>query len=60
MTRLRIGIGRPEGDVTVPNYVLSLFTAGEREKLEQILAQAVTCLLEHIQSRAPAVPGDRG
>uniref|UniRef100_A0A8C3VNI4 Peptidyl-tRNA hydrolase 1 homolog n=1 Tax=Catharus ustulatus TaxID=91951 RepID=A0A8C3VNI4_CATUS len=53
MTRLRIGIGRPEGDVTVPNYVLSPFSAGEREKLEQILAQAVTCLLEHIRSRAP-------
>ncbi|XP_064249373.1 peptidyl-tRNA hydrolase isoform X1 [Passer domesticus] len=60
MTRLRIGIGRPEGDVTVPDYVLSLFSAGEREKLEQILAQAVTCLLEHIQSRAPTEPGDRG
>ncbi|XP_031986384.1 probable peptidyl-tRNA hydrolase isoform X2 [Corvus moneduloides] len=60
MTRLRIGIGRPEGDVTVPNYVLSLFSAGEREKLEQILAQAVTCLLEHIQSRVPAESGDRG
>ncbi|XP_056360929.1 probable peptidyl-tRNA hydrolase isoform X3 [Oenanthe melanoleuca] len=60
MTRLRIGIGRPEGDVTVPNYVLSPFSAGEREKLEQILAQAVTCLLEHIQSRAPTEPGDRG
>uniref|UniRef100_A0A8C0VQS9 Peptidyl-tRNA hydrolase 1 homolog n=1 Tax=Cyanistes caeruleus TaxID=156563 RepID=A0A8C0VQS9_CYACU len=60
MTRLRIGIGRPEGDVTVSNYVLSPFTAGEREKLEQILVQAVTCLLEHIQSRVPTEPGDRG
>nr|XP_030142410.3 probable peptidyl-tRNA hydrolase isoform X3 [Taeniopygia guttata] len=60
MTRLRIGIGRPEGDVTVPSYVLSPFTAGEREKLEQILAQAVTCLLELIQSRASTEPGDRG
>ncbi|XP_075628290.1 peptidyl-tRNA hydrolase isoform X2 [Balearica regulorum gibbericeps] len=62
MTRLRIGIGRPEGEVTVSSYVLAPFSAGERERLEQVLAQAATCLLEHIlQRRAPAgEPGDRG
>ncbi|XP_032564126.1 probable peptidyl-tRNA hydrolase [Chiroxiphia lanceolata] len=58
MTRLRVGIGRPEGAVTVSSYVLAPFSTGEQEKLEQVLAQAVTCLLEHIQSRAPT--GDRG
>ncbi|XP_074779625.1 LOW QUALITY PROTEIN: peptidyl-tRNA hydrolase [Athene noctua] len=62
MTRLRIGIGRPEGEVTVSSYVLAPFHAGERERLEQVLAQAATCLLEHIlQRRAPTGdPGDRG
>uniref|UniRef100_A0A663N9U4 peptidyl-tRNA hydrolase n=2 Tax=Athene cunicularia TaxID=194338 RepID=A0A663N9U4_ATHCN len=62
MTRLRIGIGRPEGEVTVSSYVLAPFHAGERERLEQVLAQAATCLLEHIlRRRAPTGdPGDRG
>lgn len=62
MTRIRVGIGRPEGEVTVSSYVLAPFSAGEQERLEQVLAQAVTCLLEHILwRRAPAgEPGDRG
>ncbi|XP_072739530.1 peptidyl-tRNA hydrolase [Ciconia boyciana] len=62
MTRLRVGIGRPEGEVTVSSYVLAPFSAGEQERLEQVLAQAATCLLEHIlRRRAPAgEPGDRG
>ncbi|XP_068270184.1 peptidyl-tRNA hydrolase [Nyctibius grandis] len=60
MTRLRVGIGRPEGEVTVSSYVLAPFSAGERERLEQVLAQAATLLLEHILGRrAPAgEPGD--
>ncbi|KAK4811659.1 hypothetical protein QYF61_024731 [Mycteria americana] len=62
MTRLRVGIGRPESEVTVSSYVLAPFSAGEQERLEQVLAQAATCLLEHIlRRRAPAgEPGDRG
>ncbi|KAM6371928.1 peptidyl-tRNA hydrolase [Pluvialis apricaria] len=62
MTRLRVGIGRPEGEVTVSSYVLAPFSTKEQEKLEQVLAQAATFLLEHIlQRRAPAgEPGDRG
>ncbi|XP_008940564.1 PREDICTED: probable peptidyl-tRNA hydrolase, partial [Merops nubicus] len=55
MTRLRVGIGRPEGEVSVSSYVLAPFSAGEQERLEQILAQAATFLLEHIlERRAPA------
>uniref|UniRef100_A0A8C0BKM7 peptidyl-tRNA hydrolase n=1 Tax=Buteo japonicus TaxID=224669 RepID=A0A8C0BKM7_9AVES len=62
MTRLRVGIGRPEGEVTVSSYVLAPFSAGEQERLEQVLPQAATSLLEHIlRRRAPAgEPGDRG
>ncbi|KAM6316124.1 peptidyl-tRNA hydrolase [Podargus strigoides] len=62
MTRLRVGIGRPEGEVAVSSYVLAPFSTGERERLEQILAQAAMFLLEHIlQRRAPVgEPGDRG
>ncbi|XP_009475324.1 PREDICTED: probable peptidyl-tRNA hydrolase [Nipponia nippon] len=62
MTRVRVGIGRPEGEMTVSSYVLAPFSAGEQERLEQVLAQAATCLLEHIlQRRAPVgEPGDRG
>ncbi|KAK2535450.1 Ptrh1 [Columba guinea] len=59
MTRLRVGIGRPEGDVPVSSYVLAPFSAGEQERLEQVLAQAATFLLEHILRRAPVRdPGD--
>ncbi|XP_065710105.1 peptidyl-tRNA hydrolase isoform X1 [Patagioenas fasciata] len=59
MTRLRVGIGRPEGDVTVSSYVLAPFSAGEQERLEQVLAQAATFLLKHILRRAPMRdPGD--
>ncbi|KAM6296922.1 peptidyl-tRNA hydrolase [Aegotheles albertisi] len=59
MTRLRVGIGRPEDKVTVSSYVLAPFSASEQERLELILAQAATFLLEHIlQRRAPM--GDRG
>ncbi|KAM9256644.1 peptidyl-tRNA hydrolase [Cariama cristata] len=62
MTRLRVGIGRPEGEVTVSSYVLAPFSAEEQERLEQVLAQAATCLLEHILRRRAPVgePGDRG
>ncbi|XP_030317157.1 probable peptidyl-tRNA hydrolase isoform X1 [Calypte anna] len=62
MTRLRVGIGRPEGDVTVSSYVLAPFSTEEQERLEQVLAQAVTFLLDHIlQRRAPVGElGDRG
>ncbi|KAM9595183.1 peptidyl-tRNA hydrolase [Morphnus guianensis] len=62
MTRLRVGIGRPEGEVTVSSYVLAPFSAGEQERLEQVLPQAATSLLENIlRRRAPTgEPGDRG
>ncbi|XP_010183132.1 PREDICTED: probable peptidyl-tRNA hydrolase, partial [Mesitornis unicolor] len=62
MTRLRVGIGRPEGEGTVSSYVLAPFSTEEQERLEQILTQAATFLLEHIlQRRAPTgEPGDRG
>ncbi|XP_037257256.1 probable peptidyl-tRNA hydrolase [Falco biarmicus] len=59
MTRLRVGIGRPEGEVTVSSYVLAPFSAEEQERLKQVLAQAATCLLEHIQQRR-ALAGERG
>lgn len=48
--------------MTVSSYVLAPFRTEEQEKLEQVLAQAATFLLEHIlRRRAPAgEPGDRG
>lgn len=41
--------------MTVPSHVLAAFSAGEWERLEQILAQAAAFLLERVaQRRAPA------
>lgn len=48
--RLRIGIGRPEGQKRVSDYVLSPFEKGEKEKIEKALSagcQAINHLLNH-------------
>jgi len=41
--RLRIGIGRPFKDLDATKYVLSPFTRIEKEKVRQIISQAVKC-----------------
>nr|XP_009933514.1 PREDICTED: probable peptidyl-tRNA hydrolase [Opisthocomus hoazin] len=50
MTRLRVGIGRPEGDVTVSSYVLAPFSAEEQERLEQVLATVYKARQDEAQS----------
>jgi PTH1 family peptidyl-tRNA hydrolase len=49
-SRLRIGVGRPEGGGDVIQYVLEPFSADEHERLDAILdhaAQAVVTILSH-------------
>lgn len=43
--RLRIGIDRPDEDFPVPDYVLSRFTAQEKEDLDRVLSCAVEAVL---------------
>ncbi|XP_061460466.1 peptidyl-tRNA hydrolase [Rhineura floridana] len=62
MVRLRIGIGRPVGEVAVDRYVLGRFTRAEQELLPPVFEQAVAILLGHIQQRAgtPDTPATSG
>ncbi len=47
--RLRIGIGRPPGQMEAADYVLEGFTAGEKELLNQMLEQAVKAAQDFLQ-----------
>ncbi|XP_018420839.1 PREDICTED: probable peptidyl-tRNA hydrolase [Nanorana parkeri] len=53
MTRLLIGIGRPDGNEksSVTAYVLGRFTPAEQEMLPHVLEQGVDLLLLHIKNR---------
>jgi PTH1 family peptidyl-tRNA hydrolase len=42
--RLRMGIGRPACSAHIVDYVLSSFTAAERQTREEMIAQAVLCV----------------
>lgn len=42
-TRLRIGIGRPEGEIAAAEYVLSAFRGREKKQVKKIIEQAVDC-----------------
>ncbi|XP_066569210.1 peptidyl-tRNA hydrolase [Amia ocellicauda] len=48
MPRVRIGISRPAGKVSVERYVLGRFTREEQEVLREVLEQSVELLLRHI------------
>lgn len=53
--RLRLGVGEPPAGEEAADYVLSPFTAGERELIEEALARAAACAeawLEEGASRA--------
>lgn len=42
--RLRIGIGRPEGDIPLSEYVLLRFSDEEEEELPDVIERATTCV----------------
>ncbi|KAH0615564.1 hypothetical protein JD844_005005 [Phrynosoma platyrhinos] len=49
MVRLRVGIGRPVGEISVDHYVLSRFTISEQKILPHVFEKATEMLLRHIQ-----------
>ncbi|KAM5146705.1 peptidyl-tRNA hydrolase [Mantella aurantiaca] len=51
MTRLLIGIGRPDDKSSVTPYVLGRFSKAEQEILPQVLEHGVDLLLSHIKNR---------
>ncbi len=52
--RLRVGIGRPPGQMRPADYVLQDFTPAEREALEPVLTRAVEGILLWVQEGLPA------
>ncbi len=44
-SRLRLGIGRPKGDIDTVGYVLSAFTAKEKEEVARTVERALDCCL---------------
>ncbi|XP_039618699.1 probable peptidyl-tRNA hydrolase [Polypterus senegalus] len=48
MRRLRIGIGRPTGKISVESHVLSSFSKEEQKILTEVLQQSIELLLKHI------------
>ncbi|XP_069465240.1 peptidyl-tRNA hydrolase [Ambystoma mexicanum] len=51
MVRLRVGIGRPQGKMSVERHVLEAFSSTEREVLPRVLEQGAELVLGHIQRR---------
>lgn len=49
--RLRLGIGRPEGQMPVDRYVLEKFTEAEQTQLELIRVKAVETVVSFIEQR---------
>ncbi|XP_022077762.1 probable peptidyl-tRNA hydrolase [Acanthochromis polyacanthus] len=56
MLRLRVGIGRPTGKMSVERHVLSRFTSEELKVLDQVLVQSVDLLLSHISQQDAQFP----
>ena len=48
--RIRLGIGRPVCKARIVDYVLSSFTATERQTRQEMIAQAVICVETLLQS----------
>ena len=48
--RIRLGIGRPVCKAHIVDYVLSSFTAAERQTRQEMIAQAVSCVETLLQS----------
>lgn len=48
--RIRMGVGRPACKSHIVEYVLSSFTAAEKETCEEMIAQAVKCIETLLQS----------
>ncbi len=47
--RIRIGVGRPQDDTPVASYVLSDFSAEEKNNLQQLTATAQSILVQWLQ-----------
>ena len=48
--RLRIGIGRPPGNMDAADYVLATFRPEERESIEQAIARAADVIARFVES----------
>ncbi|XP_077416858.1 peptidyl-tRNA hydrolase [Vanacampus margaritifer] len=51
MLRLRVGIGRPAGKMSVERHVLGRFGAEERNALDSVLVQSVDILMAQLQDQ---------
>ncbi|XP_059193068.1 probable peptidyl-tRNA hydrolase isoform X2 [Centropristis striata] len=56
MRRLRVGIGRPEGNTAVNVHVLGRFSSSERTVLDSVLAQSVDLLLSQLSQQEDSRP----
>ncbi|XP_008295672.1 peptidyl-tRNA hydrolase isoform X2 [Stegastes partitus] len=56
MLRLRVGIGRPTGKMSVERHVLSRFTSEEQQVLERVLVQSVDLLLSQLSQQDAQLP----
>jgi PTH1 family peptidyl-tRNA hydrolase len=54
--RLRIGIGRPTGNMDGADYVLATFRPEEREAIEAAVAQAVDAIVRFVRASADSAP----
>jgi peptidyl-tRNA hydrolase, PTH1 family len=52
--RLRLGIGRPPGNMDAADYVLATFRPEERDLIDRAVAQAVESILSFVESPARA------
>lgn len=46
--RIRVGIGRPQTREEVPDYVLSPFTPQQESDIVHVIADALTCITQHL------------
>jgi PTH1 family peptidyl-tRNA hydrolase len=54
--RLRIGIGRPPGNMDPADYVLATFRPEEREAIDAAVAQAADAIVHFVESPADSAP----
>ncbi|XP_033850678.3 probable peptidyl-tRNA hydrolase [Acipenser ruthenus] len=60
MPRMRIGIGRPAGKVSVERHVLGRFSTEEQELVRAVLEQSAELLLQHITASSSEGTGAQG
>ncbi|XP_041090265.1 probable peptidyl-tRNA hydrolase [Polyodon spathula] len=60
MPRMRIGIGRPVGKVSVEHHVLGRFSREEQELVRAVLEQSTELLLQHVAACSSKGTGAQG